>query len=708
VTLDDFLGRLQGVTGPNASGWYSAKCPAHEDQCASFGVRQGDRGIVVKCQAGCTIDDVVAALKLTKSDLFPSNGKRPGGRGGVHHPRNHSNTRTPGSGLTLAQYAEAKRLPIDFLRSVGLSDLSYLSAPAIKITYSGTDGAVAAVRFRISLDGEKFRWRSGSKAMPYGLDRIEQARSARLITVVEGESDCHALWHHGIPAIGVPGASTWKNDWSTYLDGIERVYVVREPDRGGDTLAKKIAESPLRDRLAFIHLASEAKDPSALYLKNPETFVSTWTTLCTNAIPWTIEYAAQQSREATEALRQAQSLLDDPKLLDRVGEAITAGGYAGDIKRPLFVYVALTSRFQERPINVAVVAPSAAGKNATVDAAVDFIPPEDIHTIKAGSARAIIYGDEEYAHRVVYFQEADSIPEDGPAASAIRALAEDNSMEYDVVERDESTSKWSVRRIVKEGPTGLITTSTRAPREQLGTRLLELSVPDDPEHTGKVIAAHAAAVSGEDGAAVDRAPFLAVQTWLKTAGERRVIVPFANELAALIPPAAIRMRRDSRQLFSCIQTIAFLYQRQRERTPKGAIIATIADYTKAKELLAPIFDTIVAQGVTPAIRETVEAIKPDEEVSEADLVSRLDRSKGAISYRCRRGIEDGWIVNRETRKGYPARLARGADLPDVAEALPDPAKVEAAWRVRRAFKCSNGSGEMKTPPPPYREPGQED
>src|SRR2546430_11915284 len=28
-----------------------------------------------------------------------------------------------------------------------------------------------------------------------------------------------------------PGAATWKEDWAKYLDGIARLYVVREPDR---------------------------------------------------------------------------------------------------------------------------------------------------------------------------------------------------------------------------------------------------------------------------------------------------------------------------------------------------------------------------------------------------------------------------------------------------------------------------------------------
>ena len=47
--------------------------------------------------------------------------------------------------------------------------------------------------------------------------------------LVEGESDCWTTWFHGIPALGVPGKSTWKSDWAPYLEGTE-VYVWQEPN----------------------------------------------------------------------------------------------------------------------------------------------------------------------------------------------------------------------------------------------------------------------------------------------------------------------------------------------------------------------------------------------------------------------------------------------------------------------------------------------
>ena len=70
MTADDLLARLEGVTGHD--GQYMARCPAHEDKKASLSVSSGEDGrILLKCQAGCSCKDVMAALGLSERDLFP-------------------------------------------------------------------------------------------------------------------------------------------------------------------------------------------------------------------------------------------------------------------------------------------------------------------------------------------------------------------------------------------------------------------------------------------------------------------------------------------------------------------------------------------------------------------------------------------------------------------------------------------------------------
>ena len=59
------------------------------------------------------------------------------------------------------------------------------------------------------------------------------------VVLVEGESDAQTLWHDGIPALGIPGANTWKPEWVRYLKDL-LVYVWQEPDAGGDGFAEGV------------------------------------------------------------------------------------------------------------------------------------------------------------------------------------------------------------------------------------------------------------------------------------------------------------------------------------------------------------------------------------------------------------------------------------------------------------------------------------
>jgi hypothetical protein len=650
-----------------------------------------DERVLLHCFAGCAPEAIVRAVQLTMADLFPPSHR---GRGDAWSRVRVVHSNTSSAGLTLAQYADAKRLPVAFLKSLGLTDMFYGGGPAVRIPYRALDGQTAAVQFRLAMAGsDRFRWKTGSKPLPYGLWRLVDATAAGSIVLVEGASDAQTLWHYGIQALGIPGASIWRPAWDAYLDDIATVFVVLEPDQGGETVSTWIRRCAFRDRVQFLTFEG-AKDPSALHLLSPHNFLDAWQQAIDRATPWAAVDAARRTQAAAAQDAAAGPLLRDPLLLDCVGAAMQAAGYAGDLKTPLLVYLAMTSRELERPQNLAVVAPSSAGKNRALDAALALIPPEAVHIVTAASARALIYTEASFAHRVVIFSEADSIPEEGPAASAVRSLAADNAMTYDVTERNPETGEHRTRRIEKAGPTGLITTSTTSLGAQMGTRVLEVPIRDDPDQTRLIMRAHAASVLPGRGPQVDRAPFLALQRWLTAAGIRHVAVPFAAWLAERVPAQAVRMRRDFRQLLTTIQAAAFLHQCQRARTPEGWIAATVADYAIARDLLAPIFDALAAEAITSVIRTTVEAVRPEEEVAAGVLAIRLGVSKSTLSYRLRRALAGGWLVNRETGQGHAARLARGDALPDAVTALPTVAELQ------QAFECSMGFAGQTLPVPP--------
>src|SRR5262249_59054413 len=98
----------------------------------------------------------------------------------------------------------------------------------------------------------------------------------------------------------------------------------------------------------------------------------------------------------------------------------------------------------------------------------------------------------------------------------------------------------------------------------------------------------------------DYAPWHAMQVWLAT-GERRVTIPFAPMLAALIPPVAVRLRRDFKLLLTLIRAHALLHRATRDRDDQGRIIAAVADYAAVRVLVEKLF----SDGIEATVPATV-------------------------------------------------------------------------------------------------------
>ena len=395
--FDQLRPSLARLAGPDANGNYRSLCPLHEDRDPSLSVHPS-RGW--KCFAGCgegNLEDLANRLGLIT--LRPPKGA---------------------SSLSLLELAKAKGLPEDLLRSVGVRDGAAGNAksrrPCVDIPYVNEAGEILAVHKRLSLQGSpRFMWRRGDHTIPYGLPRLEEVLQVGWVILAEGETDCWTLWHHNYPAIGLPGSSTWKEQHAAMLQGLT-VYIWREPDQGGDNLVKAVA-ADLPD-VRVIEAPSDAEDVSALFLMEGDKFRQRLDALLNAARPISEIRLEALSAEARESLKLAGPLLEDPNLFSCLKEVLVEIGYAGDPRPPLITYIALTSRLLDDPLKLAYISASAAGKNAAVDASLPLFPDSAYYVIKASSPRALIYNEEIFSHRTVILTEADSLPEDGPAASA--------------------------------------------------------------------------------------------------------------------------------------------------------------------------------------------------------------------------------------------------------------------------------------------------
>jgi hypothetical protein len=642
--------------GRQGDGW-TARCPAHEDSQPSLSVAQGEDGrVLLHCHAACSTEKIVKALGLELGDLFakgPTRAREPG---------------STSAGLTLARLAEAKRLPAEFLRSLGCADAP---GPSVRIPYYDADRNVVAIRSRMALQGARFRWRSGDHVMLYGLERLTEVRAAGWVLLVEGESDCWTLWSCGIPALGIPGKSTWREAWASLLSGLE-VFLWQEPDAAD--LADHVADD-LPD-VRVIIAPPETKDPSEAHIRGDDVrvLIDELKRGARSGQQINDERARNRVREAHRA---AETVLADPDPLALVEAEIRAQGYGGNLRIPTLVYLNATTRLLPNrrgamAAHTLFLGPSSSGKNAAMEAGLRLLPDNVVFTIDAGSARALIYDDRPFEHHVVAYGEADSLPagEDNPAASAIRNLLQDGHLHYDVIVRDPASGEFVTRHVVKPGPTVLFTTSTRPLGDQLMTRLFTLEVPDDSVQLGAALEAMASLEL--DGAPPPDPALRAFQAYLQELAPIDVVVPFARQLSSYLRrrPQAPRVLRDYARLLSLIKAVAILRIAHRDRDGAGRIVATFDDYGAAYELVEETW--AASADASERVRQAVAAVAElgsrtqGATVSITELALRLKVSVASAWRRVNSAIAGGWIVNEETRKRQTARLRVGEPLPPSA------------------------------------------
>ncbi|MBF0292786.1 MAG: DUF3987 domain-containing protein [Nitrospinae bacterium] len=327
METNSFLSLLKGIKKSGPASW-TALCPSHPDKQRSLSVSVGQAGVLVKCFAGCDPKSITDALGLELRDLFFDNGGRGSHDSPASRPSIPSTKATRRKPVTVCELAAHKKLPEDFLRDTfKMAD----SADGVVIPYFNHNGSVFRDRLRTTLKaGDGSRWLAGAGQTVYGLHLLDKARQAGYAVFVEGESDTWTAHYHGFPALGIPGADGVKVVKLEHLEGLTRIYYVREPDKGGDTFAVKLP-AHLRaigytGAILEIRLPEETKDLSELHLKRGDEFKTILSALFESAAA-----AAGNHAELDETDWPAPVLLDSPTLPPIPLESLT--GWTGDMIR---------------------------------------------------------------------------------------------------------------------------------------------------------------------------------------------------------------------------------------------------------------------------------------------------------------------------------------------------------------------------------------
>jgi hypothetical protein len=691
--VDLVLERLENVKRSGAG--FVARCPAHEDRTASLTIHEGDDGrVLIHCHAGCGAGEIVAAIGLQLRDLFADTDR--GGVGASIPPRRRATAQHPG--CTLAQYVEAKRLPEDFLKGMGVAQMSYLGTPAVRLPYLGTDGSTLAVRIRVSLGGDdKFRWPKGTKARGklYGLSRLSLARELGYVLIAEGESDVQTALFHGFPTLGLPGAGMWDEARnSEQLDGLSAIYVLIEPDSGGEKVLEWLADSAIRERSRLVRLG-DVKDLSELHIADPDRFTERLELALQTATPWGDHERVVSDLRRHQAWTACRELAQSRSLLTRFGADLRRVGLVGEKKTAKILYLILTTRLFARPANAAVKGPSSGGKSFLVESVKRFFPESAFYELTAMSEHALAYSTEPLRHRHLILYEAAATGSAEFTDYLMRSLLSEGRIRYETVEK--TPEGLQARLVEREGPTGLILTTTQvALHSENETRMLSLTVSDTREQTRRVLQTLALEGDRDD---VDLTAWHALQTWL-AGGDCRVVIPYARKLAELVPPNAVRLRRDFGAVLTLVKAHALLHQETRDRDDAGRVIATLRDYAIVRALVADLIAAGVEATVPTIVRETVEAVHTfgDDGASIAALAEKLGIDKSSASRRWREARRRGYLRNLELQRGHKARLVVDEPLPEDVDVLPPVKLLERCCAVVR-----NTEGVKDPPPPPSYE-----
>ncbi len=228
----------------SGTGW-STRCPAHEDQRASLSISEGEDGrALVKCHAGCTVEEVCAAVGLRVADLMPiahtppDNSVNVNGNGGGPRKTTKPLTAKP-TGKT---FSTANDAVAELERQHGPRSASW--------TYHDVEGEPVGIMVRRNLqDGKKEfrpvsrygdRWRIGGMPVPRPLYGLPELRDAKRVYVCEGEKAADAVRALGLTATTSPHgcASPGKADWRP-LAGKE-VIILPDKDPPGEKYADAV------------------------------------------------------------------------------------------------------------------------------------------------------------------------------------------------------------------------------------------------------------------------------------------------------------------------------------------------------------------------------------------------------------------------------------------------------------------------------------
>ncbi|MFL5329876.1 MAG: hypothetical protein ACJ8C4_13285 [Gemmataceae bacterium] len=337
---------------------------------------------------------------------------------------------------------------------------------------------------------------------------------------------------------------------------------------------------------------------------------------------------------------EAEAMLLDPQLIQRIVDDIEAMNVAGEKELTATVYLIGVSRLLPKPLAGRVHGPSSSGKSHLIEKVAALFPPEAVIHSTQMTPQALFHMPADGLRNKWIVAGERSRVEDDDRAETTRALRE-------MISAGKLTKLMPVKGegnkietilIEQDGPIAFTESTTLSKVfDEDANRCLTLHTDERKEQSRRIINQLAEAVSVSNGVKETDRIVLRHHALQRMLRPMPVIVPFARWLGQLMPADRVEVRRAFLQLVSAIQAITLLHQRQRSHDEYGALIATVADYQLAEFLLQKPMEHLLGSAVSEPARRFLERLREwtTDEFTTKEAKLREKSCKSSVA---------GWLV----------------------------------------------------------------
>ncbi len=685
MTLQEFLQLAEqaGLTPrQRANGEWRMKCPAHEDETPSLDVREGEKGLLLQCRAGCSVEAICAALSISVADLFFG-----------EEPTSPRGCRIEDLSLGCQDLKLA-------LAELGCQETRYNGIPAVAFPYRTPEGGTFH-HFRVALEGKK-KWllqnHAPAKRLIFNLEKaLERAKNTNFLIVAESPLDAATLWACGFAAIATVGKANAAalSEFSGFIPEDLTVFAWIEPQ--AEDFAQNIANALQRPIKAFTAQSSQLKDAWRILRENSgdiertrqqvEQLMAKSFEVVPNLQPLNnakrdLECPFCQLQD-DELLKVAEPLLNSDDPLEFAAQLIEqATGIVAEQRNLKLLLLIATTRIFDQPLHAYIVAPTGAGKSALVNAVTQALPPCQVQRLVGASALSLLAHELREGTLVEWKKAPHHWHENSLSATVLRSVLWQQPHEKGAYLTLEYTNKRGYRKIRWHLPKRLsfVMTSTEPPKDpQLRTRLWMIELEETPERRFAILNAIAAKFTTDNSSRPSLEPLMAFNEFIARKSIR-VYVPFAPFLAQQLAESMPTTRdfRDFEGLLKLVAAAAIWNwaRREKDETPNGVVVAsTPEDYGAVFSLVQDSWK-VDRSDVTASQRRVYDAIanwSNEQLPSCADIARKLRVTDEAVRKALKALLGKRLI---EEVDGRPKRHRVIADIvPTVI--LPDPEIVKA-------------------------------